>query len=99
MSVRIRHCVECPKCRTRYPIASSPYDNGSYLVSTFAGSSAEYILYCSCGRPPTSSRWMWSELKTYVVSKPAYDRGYGTPEEIVRTINGGMRGYSADKNG
>lgn len=42
---------------------------------------------------------MWSELKTYVVSKPAYDRGYGTPEEIVRTINGGMRGYSADKNG
>jgi len=32
MGYRIRHCVECPKCLTRYLVACSPYRNGSYLV-------------------------------------------------------------------
>jgi len=47
------------------------------------GISEEWTLYCSCGRPPISSRWRWSELKTYAVPNPAYDRGYGSPKEIV----------------
>lgn len=79
----LRHCVECPKCFTRYLIAFSPYCNGSYLVRTGVASPEEYTLYCSCGRPPVSSRWRWSELRRYAVSKAAHDRGYGTPEEIV----------------
>ncbi|HZD09509.1 MAG TPA: hypothetical protein VE176_14735, partial [Candidatus Limnocylindrales bacterium] len=44
LMLRIRHCVECPKCLTRYLIAFSPYSNGSYLVPTVYGSSEEYIL-------------------------------------------------------
>jgi len=31
MTRRIRHCIECPKCRTRYLVGYSPYRNGSYL--------------------------------------------------------------------
>jgi hypothetical protein len=79
----LRNCVECPKCLTRYQVAFSPYGNGSYLVPAFAERSDEYILYCSCGRPPVSSRWWRSELKRYAVSKVAHDRGYRTPTEIV----------------
>jgi hypothetical protein len=79
----LRHCVECPKCFTRYLIAFSPYGNGSYLVRTVVGPAEEYILYCSCGRPPAFSRWIGHQVKTYAVSKPAHDRGFGTPEEIV----------------
>ena len=88
MSPRIRHCVECPKCRTRYLIGFSPYRNGSFLVSCVAGSSEEYTLFCSCCRPAFHSRWNWSELKTCTVSNRAYDRGYGPPEEIVPVGNG-----------
>jgi ketosteroid isomerase-like protein len=33
MSLRIRHCIECPKCLTRYVIGSSPYRNGAHLIS------------------------------------------------------------------
>ena len=80
---RIRHCVECPRCRTRYLIPFSPYSNGSYLIPTVKGSWEEYALYCSCGRAHVVSRWRWSEVKTCEVSRAAYDRGYGTPEEIV----------------
>jgi hypothetical protein len=82
-SFRARHCVECPKCRLRYLIGFSPYRNGSYLMPLTNGFSEEWILYCSCGRPPTSSRWSWKELKLYAVSNQAHDRGYGPPEEIV----------------
>ena len=77
----IRHCVECSRCLTRYLIGFSPYPNGSYLVPLQDGK--EWVLYCSCGRPPSSSRWSWSELKTYAVSRQAHGRGYGRPEEIV----------------
>src|SRR5207244_11161123 len=83
MAARIRHCVECPRCLTRYLIGFSPYPNGSYLVPLVEGSSEEWTLYCSCDRPPSSSRWSWSELKMYAVSSPAHNRGYGRPEEIV----------------
>jgi len=95
MRDRIRRCVECPRCLTRYLVAFSPYCNGSYVVSTVAGFPEGCTLYCSCGRPPVSIRCRWSEVKTYVVSKPAQDRGYGTPEEIVREPEShGMRKHS-----
>jgi hypothetical protein len=81
MPRHVRHCVECPTCRTRYLIGFSPYDNGSYLVPRFDVDSAEYRLYCACGRSPVSGRC--EELKRYAVSKMAHDRGYGSPEEIV----------------
>src|SRR6266404_3676883 len=83
MSPFLRHCVECPKCLTRYLIAFSPYCNGSHLLRAAAGSSEEYILYCSCGRPPVCTRWRWSEVMRCAVSKTAHGRGFGTPEEIV----------------
>ena len=81
MPHRIRHCVECPKCHTRYLIGSSPYRNGSYIVSSVTSDSKVLTLYCSCGRPATISRW--SEFGAYAVSNGAYDRGYGPPNEIV----------------
>lgn len=79
----IRHCVECPKCQTRYLLAFSPYANGACLVLTATGSVEEYILYCSCRQPPVPSRWRGSELKKYAVSKAAHRRGYGTTQEVV----------------
>jgi actin-related protein len=80
----VRHCVECPKCLTRYLIGFSPYYNGSYLVRNAADSRAGYALYCSCRTPFVSSLWKEDEVKSYEVSKAAHDRGYGTPEEIVQ---------------
>jgi len=79
----VRHCVECPQCRTRYLVAFNPYRNGSYLVPLVAGPGQEYILYCACARPPLSLRWKWGELKRYAVSKSAHNRGYGPEAEIV----------------
>ena len=84
MTWRVRHCVECPKCRTRYLIGFSPYRNGSYLVPVARGSLQEWILYCACGSPPSPSRWNWDELQPYEVCRGAHVRGYGPPEEIVR---------------
>lgn len=89
MIPRIRHCIECPKCHTRYLVGFSPYRNGAYLVplsagfSEDAGLSGEWTLYCSCCRPPIPSRWTWSELSLYAVSNQAHNRGYGSPQEIV----------------
>jgi hypothetical protein len=88
MPVRIRHCVECPQCHTRYLAAVSQYRNGSYLESRLIASSDEYTLYCACGKPPVFIRGRWGELKKYVVSRSAYDRGYGTPDEIVAVDSG-----------
>ena len=82
MATRVRHCIECPKCLTRYLPSFSPYRNGSYLMS-LSESADEWTLYCACGRPHISSRWSWSDLKQYAVSNQAHDRGYGPPEEIV----------------
>ena len=82
MSYRIRHCVTCPVCFTRYLIGFSPYANGSYIVSSRVGSFEEYTLYCSCRRWPICSRWSDSEITTCVVSYSAYQRGYGSPTEV-----------------
>jgi hypothetical protein len=82
MSRRLRHCVECWNCRTRYLLTSSHYANGSYLVEHGHGSSGELVLYCSCRTPSTTTHCGLGEPKTYSVSKPAYDRGYGSPEEV-----------------
>lgn len=82
MGFRLRHCVECAECRTRYLIGFSPYDNGSYLVPPSAESGAEYKLVCSCCRPPVCSRWKRSDLKMYGVSSRGYARGFGSAEEI-----------------
>src|ERR1700683_5409591 len=84
MTARIRHCVECPKCLTRYLVGFSPYHNGSRLVPMVEGLGEEWTLYCSCGRPPLPNRWNWTELKMYAVSNQAHGRGYGSPEEIVQ---------------
>lgn len=83
MPYRVRYCVECLKCRTRYLLGFSPYGNGSYLTPLTTGFSDEWTLYCSCVTPPTSSRWSWRELKQYTVSHQAHDRGYGSPDEIM----------------
>jgi hypothetical protein len=83
MAPRLRQCIECPKCATRYLLGFNHYDNGSYLVSMVTESSEDYQLFCSCGAQPLSTRWSWQELKTYAVFHDAYERGYGTPGEIL----------------
>ena len=93
---RIRHCVECPKCGTRYLVPCSPYRNGSYLIPTMEGSWEEYVLYCSCRVGNVASRWKWSEMKKYEVTKAAFDRGYGTPDEILLIQNEAHEAWSPD---
>src|SRR5579862_6731371 len=84
MTCRIRHCVECPKCRTRYLPGASPYANGSYLLPLTDAVLQEGLLYCACSRPAICFPWNWTELKVCVVSSGAHDRGYGGQEEIVQ---------------
>ena len=81
MSSRIRHCVECPECRTFYLIAFSPYSNGSYLVRTGSDSSEEYTLYCFCDGTQLARTWKWRQPKACEVSTAAHNRGYGTLDE------------------
>ena len=83
MACRIRHCVSCPHCLTRYLIGFSPYVNGSYVVSNRESGVEEYILYCSCKRFPAPSRWRQAEVRACAVSNFAYRRGYGSPEEVL----------------
>jgi hypothetical protein len=78
---RIRHSVECSKCLTRCLVSRSPYENGSYLLPTIEGCRDEYTLYCRC--KAAASRWKSSEFKSCEVSTAAFERGYGTPEEIM----------------
>ena len=82
MSLRLRHCVECPKCHTCYLIGFSPYRNGAYLTRLGAGSREEYNLDCFCDGAQVPSRSRWCEVKPCEVSKAAHDRGYGTLDEI-----------------
>lgn len=93
MASRVRHCVECPKCLTRYLVGFSPYRNGSYLVPIAQGLWEEWILHCACRTPPVTSRWAWRELKVYEVSSEAHQSGFGPPEEIVSITR--RAGYSA----
>jgi len=79
----IRHCIECRKCSTRYLMAFSPYRNGSYLWRTSLFCIDEYVLYCVCQQPPVFNSCKEDELRSYVVSKAAHDRGYGTQQEVV----------------
>lgn len=83
MPSRVRHCVECPKCLTRYLVGFSPYTNGSYLRPLSQGLWEEWILYCACRLPHASSRWNWKELKLCEVSYQAHQTGYGAPDEII----------------
>ena len=82
MSLRIRHCVECPKCHICYLIAFNPYRNGAYLVRSGEGDSEEYTLYCFCEGAQIPNRWRWRQVKVCEVTKVAHDRGYGTVDEI-----------------
>lgn len=77
---RIRHCLECPWCRLRYVISLSPYGNGAYIVAAVNGRAEEYILYCACRRGGV----LWNRRDVLIcdVSKGAYERGYGTGDEI-----------------
>ncbi len=81
MSLRIRQCVECPKCHTCYLIAFSPYGNGSYLVRAGAGAK-EYILYCFCEEGTVPNRERWADVKPCAITKAVHDRGYGTLDEV-----------------
>jgi hypothetical protein len=90
MSRRLRHCIECPNCRTRYLLGFSPYRNGSYVTPLHREFPEEWALFCSCAHPPARSRWNPDELESYAVSNYAYRRGYGSPGEITR-VNKGQR--------
>ena len=81
MGSRIRRCIECGRCSTRYLVGFSPYSNGSLLLSNLCADSEMYLLYCICGgrSAPTHGK----ELKSYLVTKGAYERGYGSENEIV----------------
>jgi hypothetical protein len=94
MADRLRHCLECPQCSTRYVIGFSPYQNGSYLMSYVTESAEQYMLFCSCRRPPVCSRWNGSDLKRYSVSNGAYCRGYGSAQEVWL-----LRHYATPKPG
>jgi hypothetical protein len=83
MAPRLRRCIECPRCGTRYLIGFSPYGNGAYLISFITESSEEYRLFCPCVGLTLPSQWDWSELKTYAISNAAYAKGYGGPGEIL----------------
>jgi hypothetical protein len=90
VSARVRHCVECPKCLTRYLVGFSPYRNGSYLMPVARGICEEWILYCACRTPHAVSRWGWKELKLYEVPVDAHQSGFGSPEQmpIIRRSSG-----------
>ena len=78
---RIRHCVECPKCLTRYVVSCNPYENSSYLQPMIEGCWDEYTLYCRC--KAAASWWKANEFMICEVSASAFTRGYGTAEEIT----------------
>jgi hypothetical protein len=80
--LRLRHCVECQKCRTRYLVGLGPYANGSCVLRSGHGDSEEFLLYCTCANPAAITRWKWSELKRYSVVLTAYERGYGSAQEV-----------------
>lgn len=89
MASRVRHCVECPRCLTRYLLGFSPYRNGSYLLPLAQDSFDQWTLYCSCRSPHYPSRWGGDEVKQYHVAKPAHFRGFGGPDEITPCAGSG----------
>jgi hypothetical protein len=83
MPLRLRSCVECPRCHTRYIIGANPYRNGSYISGNLSEDSDVRNLYCCCTGRFGLLQFKLSELMTYSVSEWAYNRGYGSPDEIV----------------
>ena len=83
MTVRLRHCAECPLCLTRYLLGASPYTNGAYILTNARFESDEYTLYCSCAKPAVLTLYRIRDLRLYKVSGTAHRRGYGAPDEIV----------------
>ncbi len=47
-----------------------------------ADGASGWILYCSCGMPPASSQWSPMDLRPYEICSQAYQRGYGSPDEV-----------------
>jgi hypothetical protein len=90
MSMFFRHCVECPKCLTRYLMAASPYGNGSLLIRTSVESD-ELLLYCACMQPPVLSRWTWASAIRCAISRAVYLRGYGTRQDVISAGKGTRR--------
>ncbi len=64
-------------------IGFSPYDNGACLLRRREGNFELYTLLCSCGEPFSITRLPEKVLIRCVVLTRAYQRGYGSPEEIV----------------
>src|SRR5947207_10542082 len=95
MALRIRHCIECPKCHTRYILGASPYRNGAYLISRLGENAEVHTLYCACGKPPAPTRW--TDVRTYVVSSRAYHQGYGSPQEIMLVRDEGTKGTPTER--
>lgn len=85
--------MECPKCLTRYLVSCSPFENGSYLLPTIEGGWDEYTLYCQCKAP--ACRWQSSEFLNCEVSGAAFERGYGTADEIM-VIRSPQQEWSVD---
>ena len=96
MSARIRHCLQCPKCLTRYLVSASPYGDGSYLVHTTLHAVDEYLLYCACQTPAAVSRFRCGDLHRCEVTKDAHRRGFGSPEEIVAIRRDDSSSWSFD---
>ena len=84
---RTRLCVECPYCGVRYIVSASPYSNGSHLINLSTNFGDEYLLYCSCARPSSCSRWKSTDIHRYRISQSAHLRGYGSSEEISAISN------------
>jgi hypothetical protein len=58
------------------------------------GLCGEYVLYCCCGRAP--SRWRESEVMICEVSKAAYERGFGSGDEILLLNRQTQDGWRVD---
>jgi hypothetical protein len=82
MPYRLHRCVECPKCHTRYILGANPYGNGSYIVSHDTVESDLRRLFCTC-RLPDYHEFKLNEMKAYAAPHSVYERGYGSPDEIV----------------
>jgi len=63
------------------------------LLPTIEGCWDEYTLYCRC--KAVASRWKSNEFMNCEVSTAAFERGYGTPEEIT-VIRAPQQEWSVD---
>jgi len=63
-----------------------PYGNGSHIVSDAAEGTDLRRLFCSCS-VPEYHEFKLSELKAFAVPHDAYERGYGSADEITLPRN------------